>query len=260
MTGLRDIESLSLHPDAAKVPLPDGSDLRALRDSLRENGQQDPVDVTPDGVILDGRTRWQLMKELGCRSIQVREIEMPDHQQTNYIIERALARRHLTPQQKRALNDLLRVQVVEVRLPSATSIQRGVGPMRIGLSQTERAAKLGVDRDTVKRWDTEPLVGVNTPTSDLPTHAVDGRGRPQPLHKSGGFAPRGHTPRAVKPEVPRPEPLRKARAIPAWSRHVSTWLRHSARPEDRDYLRRLDREIHAALRQNGIECQEGKTA
>ena len=57
--------------------------------------------------------------------------------------------------------------------------------MRIGKSQTQRAEDLGVDRDTVKTWDAEPLVGGFPPTSPLPTHAIDGRGRPQPLHKFG---------------------------------------------------------------------------
>ena len=60
------IGALRLHPDAERVPMADASDLRALRASLSENGQQDPLDVTEDGVILDGRTRWTLLRELGA--------------------------------------------------------------------------------------------------------------------------------------------------------------------------------------------------
>ena len=57
--------------------------------------------------------------------------------------------------------------------------------MRIGHSQTQRAAALGVDLSTVKDWDGgQPLVGGFPPTSALPTHAIDKRGRPQPLHKA----------------------------------------------------------------------------
>ena len=177
MSDLRDLDSLRLHPDAEKVPLPDAADLRALRESLRENGQQDPIDLTPDGVILDGRTRWVLMRELGSTTIRVREIEMPSQQQTAYIIDRALARRHLTTHQKRALNDLMRVQVVEERPTKRGNV------MRIGRSQTQRAAALGVNRTTVAEWDAVPLVVGNTTTSPAPTHAIDARGRPQPLHK-----------------------------------------------------------------------------
>lgn len=48
------IDSLRLHPDSERVPVADRSDLAALRASLDVNGQQDPLDVTSDGVILDG--------------------------------------------------------------------------------------------------------------------------------------------------------------------------------------------------------------
>jgi hypothetical protein len=241
------IASLRLHPDAERVPMPDATDLRTLRTSLQENGQQDPVDATDAGVILDGRTRWVLLKELGAESIRVRPVDIPEGQQTGYIIDRALARRHLTMAQKQALNALLRAQVVEVRAPSKTSANRGIGPMLIGHSQTERAAKLGVERQTIQNWDS--LVDKDLATSE-PTHAIDKRGRPQPLHKAVATEPK------VSRALPRPTPLRKARPIPGWSRQFSMWCRSHSRPEDRDFLRRLDRELHAALDRNGISCEK----
>jgi len=174
----RDLDSLRPHHDAERVPVPDHGDLHALRESLRENGQEDPIDITPDGVILDGRTRWALLRELGAETIHVRVKDMPEGQQVAWMVRRAVARRHLTTHQKRDLNEWLRAQVVEER-PN----RRGK-PMRIGHSQTQRAAALGVDRDTVLEWDRNPLVAGNAATSPLPTHAIDGRGRPQPLHKA----------------------------------------------------------------------------
>lgn len=247
------IASLRLHPDAAKVPMPSSADLRALRESLRDNGQQDALDVTDDGVILDGRTRWTVLSDLGAMSVRVRTADIPEQQQTNWIIDRALARRHLTMAQKQALNALMREQVIEIREPARTTIARGnTDPIRVGLSQTQRAEKLGVDRQTVKNWDAG-LVGEISPTSELPTHAIDGRGRPQPLHKPRAAQPRGST--------GRPTPLRKSRPIPSWSRYFSTWCRTQSRPEDRDFLRRLDRELHAALDRNDVGCErEGKAS
>jgi len=236
MSELRRIDSLRLHPDAERVPVPDAADLARLQASLQENGQEDPIDVTADGVILDGRTRWTVLQRLGARTITVRVVDLPERDQTAYIIDRALARRHLTMAQKQVLNALLRDQIIEVRQPSQTSVDRGVGPMRMGYSQTERAEKLGVDRKTVQNWDDDPLVGEISPTRPSPTHAVDKRGRPQPIHRAraGAVTP--------KREATRPEPRRKSRPIPTWSRHFSTWCR-GARPEDRDFLRRLDREV-----------------
>lgn len=242
---VRSIESLRLHPDADLVPTADRDDLKALRASLSENGQQDPVDVTDDLVILDGRTRWTLLRELGAETVQVRYQHIPPEEQRAYMVERAVARRNLTPQQKRALNDSMRAQVIEVRANTRGAI------MRIGYSQPQRAEKLGVDEATVKRWDGAAVVGADAPTS-VPTHAVDKRGRPQPLHKSRMAEPPEHT---AKPErrAPRdrPEPLRKSRLTPAWYRHFSLWCRRT-RPEDAQVLLRAAREIHAALEMNGI--------
>lgn len=248
----RDIETLRLHPDAERVPLPDGADLAALRVSLQENGQEDPIDITDDGTILDGRTRWTLLRQLGARSIRVREVDCPKDKQTAYIVDRALARRHLTMAQKQALNFLLRQTVVEtVEHPTTGSV------VRIGLSRPERAAKLGVSTETIRNWE-EGDVGKNTDIPNGPTHIRRGGGNPTPypIHPSTPAVPRVS---ARRPKSDRPAPLRKSRPIPGWSRYASTWLR-AARPEDRDYLRRLDRELHAALDRNGIECQKGSSA
>ena len=242
----RAIASLRLHPDAGRVPRPCAADRAALRSGLSEAGQEDPIDITDDGQILDGRTRWELLADLGALDIQVRVHDLPAADQTAYIVKRAVDRRHLTSEQKRDLNALLRVQVVEER-----ATKRG-NEMRIGYGQGERAAKLGVDTTTIQRWDAEPsLVTPDGVTRPLPTHAIDKLGRPQPIHKA-------RTP-AERPKADRPAPLRKARSIPSWSRHFSTWCRNASRPEDRVFLRRLDRELHAALKANGIECQERET-
>lgn len=74
--------------------------------------------------------------------------------------------------------------------------------MRIGYGQTQRAEKLGVDQATVNRWDKEaPMSGyADAATRDLPTHAIDKRGRPQPLRKE---QPAERKPRSASE---RPEP------------------------------------------------------
>ena len=69
------------------------------------------------------------------------------------------------------------------RAVARSAAQRGTEPMRIGKSQTQRAEDLGVDRMTVQDWDREAVVEAYASTSPPPTHAIDGRGRPQPLHK-----------------------------------------------------------------------------
>lgn len=242
-----DIGTLRLHPDAERVPLADAGDMSALRSSLAEHGQQDPVDVTPDWVLLDGRTRWTLLQELGALTIKVRIVDLPVEQQTHYVIDRALARRHLTMGQKKALNDLLRTLVIEVREPSETTAGRGrPEPMRIGYSQTHRAEKLGVERQTIQNWDAEAdLVDKDLATRDGPTHAIDKRGRPQPLRKR------------EPAEVPldrAPQRRTPARPAPIWTRHLTTWCRRVL-PEDRPHLLRMSKEIHSALGLLGLSCE-----
>jgi len=238
------IESLRLHTDAERVPMASPGDLAALRQSLAEYGQQDPIDVVGD-VILDGRTRWTLLRELGATTVGVRDLDVPEGQQSGYIVDRALARRHLTAEQKRALNALIREMTVEVAAHPKTGEE-----VRIGKGPTQRAATLGVGRMTVNTWDRDDRAGVpnGTPALPAPTHLRRADGQIEPLHPNRKPA----EPSAERP--PRPEPLRKSRPIPAWSRHATSWLR-LARPEDRDFLRRIDREVHAALDRNDIECE-----
>lgn len=238
-TDIRRIDALRLHPDAEKVPRPSSADLRALRDSLRDEGQQDPIDITADDQILDGRTRWELLRDLGALDIEVRVHDLPESDQTGYIIARALTRRHLTNEQKRALNDLMRAQVVEVVQHKKTGEE-----MRIGRSQTERAATLGVDRKTVENWD---LVGASAPTSPAPTHAIDARGRPNLLHKPPR-EPRDTAPVPRRLAIPRPK-----RESPPWLRHYTKWCR-AVLPEDRPYLAAMSKELHQALGQIGLSC------
>lgn len=239
------IHSLALHPAADRVPMADASDLSALRQSLREHGQQDPIDVNEQGQILDGRTRWTLLKELGISMVEVRPVEVPPDQQTNYIVDRALARRHLNAEQKRALNALLREVVVEVAKHPVTG-----EVVTIGHGQSKRARVLGVDRETVKRWDGESRSdGTNAPSE--PTHQRVGNGRIEPIHKprpvsspeSNGRAHRGQ------------KPVARKRHAPPWTPYFTSWCRRSARPEDRKLLLRLDAELHDALRELHIECE-----
>lgn len=243
------IDSLRLHPAAEKVPMASGEDLAALDASLRENGQQDPIDVTPDGLILDGRTRWTLLQKQGATTIQTRIVDMPEAQQTAYIIGRALERRHLTMAQKQALNALMASQVIEeVQHPETGEV------MRIGLGQAQRAAKLGIERQTVTQWDKEADVRNLTAA---PTHQRLATGRIEPLHKerrepapkarSNGQGHRGQ------------KPVAHGRKKPLWLRDFTLWCKW-ARPEDKGVLLDLDAKLHAALAMNGIECEHSREA
>lgn len=236
------IADLRPHPVHANVPLASGEDLAALDASLRENGQQDPIDVTPDGVILDGRTRWTLLQKQGAQTVHVREQDIPESQQVVWIIDRALARRHLSMAEKRALNDYLRSLVIEVREHPTTGEE-----MRMGMGQTQRAQTLGVERQTVEKWDrgSDKKHADPPPVADKPTHFMRGGGNPTPypIHPA-------------KPKPPSDEDGRRARArkvnanrlgmSPPWLNQFTRWA-HKALPEQRRYLLRIREEVDRAL-------------
>lgn len=238
----RRVADLRLHPDAERVPLASAADLAVLRGSLAEHGQQDPIDITPDGVILDGRTRWSLLQELRATTVEVRTVDVPASQQTNYIVDRALARRHLTAEQKRALNALLRETVMEVVPDPKTGEE-----IRIGRGQSQRAETLGVERGTIQNWDRE-ADGQFSPTA--PTHQRLVNGRIEPIHKEPREPKLANNGRSNRGQ----RPVARKRYAPAWTSQFALWCRRS-RPEDRKLLLRLDAELHEALRQNDIQCE-----
>jgi len=49
----------------------DEETMRLTRLSMTEEGFSDPIDVDPDGTILDGEHRWLIAKELGLKEIPV---------------------------------------------------------------------------------------------------------------------------------------------------------------------------------------------
>jgi hypothetical protein len=213
-------------------------EMEALTADIRERGVMIPVELDDQGEILDGHHRVMIADSLGISYPTIVRDGWTEAQKFIHVVALNAHRRHLTSAQKRKLNDVLSSLVVEVVEHPKTGAE-----MRVGLSRKQRATDLGVGVRTIEAWDSDTHDGV----SDPPTHIRLSTGRVQPAH----------TPRRTdrNGKAPRPAPLRKTRPIPGWSRHATSWLR-SARPEDRDYLRRLDREIHAALERNGIPCEK----
>lgn len=244
------IDGLRLHPDAARVPQPDSGDLATLRESLEEHGQQDPIDVTADGTILDGRTRWTLLGRMGHLTVKARVVDVPEGQQTHYIVDRALSRRHLTADQKRALNGLLRTVVVETVDHPATGEE-----VRVGLSQTQRAQKLGVTKETVNEWDrAERSIGIPIDQPDAPTHI---RREPNVQKPEGDLYPiqRATPETGRKPPTSRPPAAQPRHPKPLWWRQFSLWV-HRPLPEHRRHLLEMDREVHKALALIGAEEEQ----
>lgn len=58
-----------IHPYADKFPMLPESELQELSDSIRSNGQRNPIITTPDGLIIDGRNRNKACEMAGVEPL-----------------------------------------------------------------------------------------------------------------------------------------------------------------------------------------------
>jgi N6-adenosine-specific RNA methylase IME4 len=139
------------------------------------------LDITSDGVVLDGRHRLRAASELALPAIPVRVVSPDDDQE--YVLLAALRRRHLSASQKAALAvelDLYREARVQADSASRGNLRRAHGdlaPPPRGERSREVAAKVaGVsprtvqDAATVHHHDSELFERVKA--GELPAHTA----------------------------------------------------------------------------------------
>ena len=82
-----------VHPYADKFPMLPDSELEELAESIKQNGQRQPIVLTEDGLILDGRNRYR-----ACEMINVEpEVTVYDGDDlAEYVIDSNISRRHMT--------------------------------------------------------------------------------------------------------------------------------------------------------------------
>jgi len=68
----RNLSELRWHPrqDSNFHPL-DEADIDRLAEDMRRNGQRTPIEVTPDGRVIDGHQRWRAARKLGWATVTV---------------------------------------------------------------------------------------------------------------------------------------------------------------------------------------------
>jgi N6-adenosine-specific RNA methylase IME4/ParB-like chromosome segregation protein Spo0J len=98
---VRGVRSLRLHPRASVVPEMPPSEYQAFLADVRLRGLVDPLQVTPGGVVVDGRHRLRAARDLGLAEVPVRIVDPQDA--VAYMIRAAVSRRQLSPSQRAAL-------------------------------------------------------------------------------------------------------------------------------------------------------------
>lgn len=87
------------HPTADLFPALDAVTYGDLRDDIDKNGQLEPIWLSPDGRIIDGRHRYQACLDLGIEP-DYQETELDEDEILDVVVALNLKRRHLTASQR----------------------------------------------------------------------------------------------------------------------------------------------------------------
>lgn len=85
-----------VHPLATDYPMLSADELRDLAESIKEQGQLDPITLTPDGVLLDGRNRLAACELSGVEP----KFETYDGDPVAFIVGKNANRRQLSAGQR----------------------------------------------------------------------------------------------------------------------------------------------------------------
>ena len=141
----RPTAALSPHPQRALVPQLSEDAYLAFRADIGERGVQVPLEVTAEGVVLDGHARLRAALELDFEQVEVRILAPADERQ--HILHAALTRRQLSASQQAAL--LLELEQYQELRAEAQARQRA------NLKQASEVATLpprGKTRDLLAAW------------------------------------------------------------------------------------------------------------
>lgn len=89
-----------IHPAANLFPMIEGDEFAALVDDIRTNGLIEPVWLTPDGALLDGRNRANACKQTG---VELRTRVYDGDDPIGFVVSLNIHRRHLTTGQQALL-------------------------------------------------------------------------------------------------------------------------------------------------------------
>lgn len=257
---LRPTSDLTPHPRASVVPLPDPDTYNQMLEDIERRGIQVPLDITPDGVVMDGRTRLTIARTLAIPEVPVRVIEGADP--FDYMVRAALMRRDLTKSQRAMLalelpeyqqakaeaaerREASKAQpgqqvghvVTRVSAPSPTLATDAIAPLAGVSGSYIRKAALVAREDPVMA---ERVKAGEVSVSEAADVVTGRKEEADPIVKKQ--AP-------VVPTTRLPVPKR-TRPLRPWARHFTSWCR-GALPEDRPVLLDMAREIDQALSRIG---------
>jgi hypothetical protein len=144
------------HPLAALFPSLSADEFKKLKDDIQAHGQQEPIVLSQDGsVLLDGRHRLRVCKELGIQPRSDRFCATPQITEADFIWSRNVLRRHLTDDQRAAIGnkwaDTIREAAKQRMKDGAKGLANPPNPVH---TREEVAKKAGVSTHKVRQVET----------------------------------------------------------------------------------------------------------
>jgi ParB-like nuclease domain len=208
------LDLASVHPVAKVFPPMSSDEFDDLVESIRTTGLVDPIVVTVDGEILEGRHRARACKKLG---IEPRVTTYEGDDPVAFVIAKNLARRNLTPGQRACIALLL----------AESEISGPRGPLGEGRKRDRVAAISGASGrsvDRVRRIRTQDkrcfdriLCGFTTPgeaEKELQQMVTRIAAKHQERHAPPGTTPVSCPGSSVSNRSDEQPPARKVKSLP----------------------------------------------
>jgi len=124
--GRRRVDQLRPHPLACEVPPLAAGEYDAVKADIAAHGMQVAIQITEEGLVLDGHGRLRAARELGIEEVDVQVVTPRD--ELEHILRAALLRRQLSPSQRAAVA----TKLAAVDELSAAAKQRSLANLRRG--------------------------------------------------------------------------------------------------------------------------------
>ena len=123
-----------VHPVASKFPLLSEEEATDLRESIKQYGQREPITVTKDKVLIDGRNRLLACVALGVDPA-VEIVGGTEEELIQLIVDENILRRHLTTSQRASL-------AAELWRTTGTTAQKAADTMKVSRSSVTSADRV----------------------------------------------------------------------------------------------------------------------
>ena len=142
---------MKIHPLAALAPKLTPEELDELAADIAKNGLIAPIEILPDGSVIDGANRLAACELAG---VEPETVEVDPANPAEYVVSKNVRRRHLTPAQRAALLEALSCgqSGEELSHNRVADIGHPPPPKSQNVTSTNVKAKVaGVSRDTMQK-------------------------------------------------------------------------------------------------------------